>query len=118
MYNRLLVKGTRVSAITGSNPKSILIMDNCSIHHIQEVADYLQSVGILVIFLPPYSPDLNPLFSFLKYYLKEHDEIIQALNNSPIEVIKSAFNETTARDGSGMHVAIVISMTCTKSEMQ
>ena len=79
----------------GSNSMSILIMDNCSIHHIQEVAD---CVGILVIFLPPYSPDLNPieeLFSFVKYYLKEHDEIIQALNNSPTEIIKSAFNEIT-----------------------
>ena len=55
-------------------------------------------MGILVIFLPPYSPDLNPieeLFSQIKYYLKEHDEIIQALNNSPIEIIKSAFNQIT-----------------------
>ena len=59
----------------GTNPKSVLIIDNCVIHHTQEVADYLQSVGILVIFLPPYSQDLNPIeaaFSFVKYYLKEH----------------------------------------------
>ena len=110
VYNRLLVRGKRVSAITamtvdgvlaydlttstvngekfldflrgtlvpekmsynGSNPKSILILDNCSIHHIQEVTDYLQSVGVLTFFLPPYSPDLNPieeLFSYLKYYI-------------------------------------------------
>ena len=34
----------------GSNPKSILVMDNCAIHHIQEVTDYLQSVGVLLIF--------------------------------------------------------------------
>ena len=82
----------------GNNPRSILVMDNCSIHHVQEVADYLQSVGIPLIYLPPYSPDLNPieeLFSFLKYYLKQHDDVIQALNNNPIEVIKSAFNEIT-----------------------
>ena len=82
----------------GSNPRSILVMDNCSIHHVQEVADYLQSVGIPLIYLPPYSPDLNPieeLFSFLKYYLKQHDDVIQALNNNPIEIIKSAFNEIT-----------------------
>lgn len=82
----------------GSNPRSILVMDNCTIHHISDVIDFLLSVGILVIYLPPYSPDLNPieeLFSFLKYYLKQHDEVIQALNSNPIEVIKSAFNEIT-----------------------
>lgn len=82
----------------GSNPKSILVMDNCAIHHIEEVADYLQSLGIPLIYLPPYSPDLNPieeLFSFVKYYLKQHDEVIQALNSDPTEIIKSAFNEIT-----------------------
>ena len=43
---------------------SIIIMDNCSIHHIQEVKDLL---GVLLMYLPPYSPDFNPieeLFSF------------------------------------------------------
>ena len=57
----------------GSSPKSIVVMDNCSIHHVQEVANLFQSTGILVMFLPPYSPDYNPVeeaFSFVKYYLK------------------------------------------------
>ena len=49
-------------------------MDNCSIHHVQEVKDFIEQSGILLLFLPPYSPDYNPieeLFSYLKYYLKE-----------------------------------------------
>ena len=35
---------------------SILIMDmdNCSIHHVQEVKDLLEAAGILLMFLPPY----------------------------------------------------------------
>ena len=37
----------------GSNPRSILVMDNCSIHHVQEVTDVLTDAGILVMFLPP-----------------------------------------------------------------
>ena len=44
----------------GLNPKSVAIMDNCSIHHVQAVADLFTEAGILVLFLPPYSPDLNP----------------------------------------------------------
>ena len=39
-------------------PRSKLdtLMDNCSIHHIDQVKQELESAGILVIFLPPYSP--------------------------------------------------------------
>jgi len=72
-------------------------MDNCSIHHVQAVADLFAEAGILVLFLPPYSPDLNPaeeLFSSLEYYLKEHDEILQAMDD-PLHLLKAAFENTT-----------------------
>lgn len=45
----------------GENPKSIVILDNASIHHIEEVVCTIQGVGALVKFHPPYSPDLNPV---------------------------------------------------------
>ena len=57
----------------GTNPHSIVILDNCSIHHVPEVAKAVQDVGSLLIFLPPYSPDLNPieeLFSKVKKVMK------------------------------------------------
>lgn len=80
-------------------PRSIIILDNCSIHHIQPVKDLLQSVGILLIYLPPYSPDYNPceeMFSFVKYYLKDHDEILQSttatINRT---ILQAAFNAVT-----------------------
>ena len=52
----------------GQNEHSILILDNCAIHHIQEVKEILISTGILVFFLPPYSPDLNPVEELFSYY--------------------------------------------------
>lgn len=36
-------------------------MDNCSIHHIPEVTQSINAVGSLFEFLPPYSPDFNPI---------------------------------------------------------
>ena len=72
------VRGTLIAqmhSFDGSSPQSILIMDNCSVHHVQEIQDLLASVGIPLIYLPPYSPDYNPLeeaFSFIKKYLKQH----------------------------------------------
>lgn len=57
----------------GVNPHSLVVLDNCVIHHITEVIASIEDIGALVLFLPPYSPDLNPieeLFSKLKTTLK------------------------------------------------
>lgn len=80
-------------------PRSILIMDNCSIHHVQQVKELLDAAGILLIFLPPYSPDYNPceeMFSYIKYYLKDHDEILQSMDTqSRKQILHSAFENVT-----------------------
>ena len=68
---------------------SILIMDNCSVLKVNEIREVLQHAGIIVLFLPPYSPEFNPLeevFSNVKQYLRRHDELLQAISD-PIDVI-------------------------------
>jgi len=60
----------------GENPHSVVIMDNCSIHHIDEIVSMIQDVGAIVHFLPPYSPDFMPIelaFSKVKTTLKTLD---------------------------------------------
>ena len=57
----------------GTNPHSVVVLDNCSIHHCTEVEATLRDIGVLVHYLPPYSPDLNPIeeaFSKVKTELK------------------------------------------------
>ena len=57
----------------GKNPHSVVVLDNCSLHHIDEIVDMIHEVGALVHFLPPYSPDYNPiesLFSKMKTEVK------------------------------------------------
>lgn len=49
------------AAFSGVNPRSILIMDNASIHHIDQVQDILYNAGCLMWFLPAYSPDMNSI---------------------------------------------------------
>jgi hypothetical protein len=81
----------------GTNPRSIVVMDNASIHHTHEVISLFQSVGILVLFLPPYSPDLNPIeetFSYIKGYLQKHDTLLQVIPN-PTDMVRSAFYSLT-----------------------
>ena len=45
-------------------PRSVLIMDNASIHHSGRVKRMCEEVGVILIYLPPYSPDLNPIEEF------------------------------------------------------
>lgn len=42
-------------------PGDIVIMDNLSSHKVSGVLEAIESVGASVLFLPPYSPDLNPI---------------------------------------------------------
>lgn len=51
----------------------IVIMDNLASHKVTGVRRAIESVGAEVAYLPPYSPDLNPIetvFSKLKWFMK------------------------------------------------
>ncbi len=39
----------------------IVVMDNMRSHHVKAVRDVLEDKGMLLFYLPPYSPDLNPI---------------------------------------------------------
>lgn len=42
----------------------VVIMDNAAFHKSDKTRELIESVGCKVIFLPPYSPDLNPIEKF------------------------------------------------------
>jgi len=53
----------------------VLVMDNVRFHHCLEIQEYLVSKDVQLLFLPPYSPDLNPIenvFSIIKARLNKH----------------------------------------------
>ena len=77
----------------GYSPMSVAVMDNCSIHH-TDVAELFQSAGILLIYLPPYSPDTNPIelaFGYVKAYLKEHQDLLGFMNHT--RIVYAAFSK-------------------------
>ena len=84
----------------GTNPRSIIIMDNASIHHLDQVYEIITGVGARLCFLPPYSPDLMPLekvFSKVKYVLKNNDYAYLSTSR-PEELVKLAFCTITVTD--------------------
>jgi hypothetical protein len=56
------------------NPRSVLIMDNASFHHSEKIQQLCDDAGVIIRYLPPYSPDLNPIEEFfgeLKTYIRQ-----------------------------------------------
>jgi transposase len=54
-------------------PGDVVILDNLSSHKSPRAAELLKAKGAWFLFLPPYSPDLNPIemaFSKLKSHLR------------------------------------------------
>jgi hypothetical protein len=67
-----------LGSYTLAEPHSVVIMDNASQHHSDRVCELIESTGARIIFLPPYSPDLNPIelmFGNYKMSLKRHHGI-------------------------------------------
>ena len=83
------------------NPLSVVIIDNAAIHHVQGVIDLIENqAGAKLVFLPPYSPDLNPIeevFSQVKSIMKQNDSLFQ-VSSSPRTLLCMAFAAVTQTD--------------------
>lgn len=54
---------------------SVIVMDNATIHKTPLVIELLASYDVKVVFLPPYSPDFNPIemdFSVIKSAIRRY----------------------------------------------
>lgn len=68
-------------------PGQVVIMDNLSSHHRASVRTLIEARGCRLLFLPPYSPDLNPIelmFSKVKAWVRAGswrtmDEVLSAI---------------------------------------
>jgi len=63
-------------------PGQVVIMDNAAFHKSQKTKDLIESVKCKLIFLPPYSPDLNPIEKFwanMKRSIKDQISVFEEL---------------------------------------
>lgn len=79
----------------------VVIMDNLSAHKNKEICELIESVGAQLWYLPPYSPDLNPIekmWSKVKSILRK----LKARTESElIKAIADALDQVTANDAKG-----------------
>jgi transposase len=66
-------------------PGQVVIMDNATFHKSQKSEELIKQSGCQILFLPPYSPDLNPIEKFwanFKKMVRSNLEKIQNLAKS------------------------------------
>lgn len=81
----------------------IVVMDNLSSHKSAKIIELIESKKAKTLYLPPYSPDLNPIemmWSKIKAYLK--DAVTDTLDQL-YESIKVAFESVTKDDAKGWY---------------
>ena len=75
------------------SPGDVVIMDNLPAHKVKGVRDAIEMAGAVLKFLPPYSPDFNPIekaFSKMKALLrKAAKRNVNDLWDTIAEIIKS-----------------------------
>lgn len=79
----------------------VIIMDNMRSHHVKEVREAVEGAGMTLLYLPPYSPDFNPIeemWSKIKADLRKRK--VRVLAELPA-AIKSAFSGVTSTDCHG-----------------
>lgn len=79
-------------------PGDVVIMDNLSSHKRSRTRQLIESVGATLLFLPPYSPDLNPIemiFSKIKQLLRS---LACRTRKALWNAMQSVLDQVTAND--------------------
>ena len=79
----------------------IVILDNLSTHKDTDTVDYFAAHGVTILYLPAYSPDLNPIeqmWSKVKGLLRE---LACETSDSLFEAIRTAFEQITPKNAQG-----------------
>ena len=74
-------------------PGQVVILDNASFHKVDELYNIIEECGCKLIYLPPYSPDLNPIENFWANFKRNLRKVIKKFGNF-LEAITYAINIT------------------------
>ena len=101
MNGEMFLAWVRQGLVPTLRPGDVVILDNLATHKSRGVRDAIEAVGARLLYLPPYSPDFNPIepmWSKIKQTLRSRaprteDELLRAA--------KSAFDSISTLDCKG-----------------
>ena len=71
-------------------PNTVIVMDNASFHRKSKLLTMAETAGFRLIFLPPYSPELNPIENFWAWLKRFLRKVLPA-HRSFDDALRSAF---------------------------
>jgi transposase len=74
-------------------PGQVVIIDNTAFHKSQEAKKLIETAGCRVLFLPPYSPDLNPIKQLWANIKKKVQRMLEKMKEMKLaDAINSIFS--------------------------
>lgn len=74
-------------------PGDVVVLDNLSAHKVAGVAEKVEACGAKLVYLPPYSPDLNPIekawSKFKQHLRKAKARTAEALDQAVTEALRT-----------------------------
>ena len=101
MDGEMFLAWVREGLVPTLQKDDLVIMDNLATHKVQGVREAIETVGARLLYLPPYSPDLNPIenmWSKIKQILRSAAPRTQ---DQLMEAARTAFNAISTADCRG-----------------
>ena len=79
----------------------VMVMDNLRVHKSERVRELIEHAGVEVLYLPPYSPDFNPIeeaFSKIKNLVRKAGARVR---EALVEALGIALSEVSEEDALG-----------------
>lgn len=83
----IYIKQVLISAL---KPGMVLVIDNARFHKTKRIIELVESAGCRIIFLPPYSPDFNPIehhWATIKNAIRKASENIEDFYEATVQVL-------------------------------
>lgn len=81
-------------------PGQIVIADNLSAHKVEGVRERIEATGARLLYLPPYSPDFNPIekawFKIKQHLRKAKARTLEGLQDAVAEALQSVTSQDAA----------------------
>lgn len=94
----LFLAYTKEMLATELRPGDVVVMDNLASHKVVGVREAIEATGASLLYLPPYSPDLNPIekcWSKVKHFLRS---ISARTKEALYQALAQGFDLVTKKD--------------------
>ena len=101
MDGEMFLAWTRIGLAPTLRQGEIVILDNLATHKVEGVRQTIEAAGARLEYLPPYSPDFNPIepmWSKIKQILRSHSP---RTDEQLLRAAQTAFNSISIADCKG-----------------